>query len=166
MWPAQSSGGVLFCCVNISVPGLPLKQIQEVSVALGLHPRVRHEAEGGAVDAVAHTVGRLRIAGEHMPQMGVTSAAAHLCAAHAVAQVLPFHHSRAFDGLCEGRPSRLLTAMSLVSSYSCSFLLDLCRRSSAAFLPQGLFIFTVSTAAAEEGGAGGTDTLHSITIIK
>ena len=41
-----------------------------------------------------------------------------------------------------------------------------CRRSSAAFLPRGLFIFTVSTAAAEEGGIGGTDTLYSITIIK
>ena len=57
VWPAQSSGGFLFCCVNISVPGLSLKQIQKVSVALGLHFRVRHEAQGGAVDAVAHTVG-------------------------------------------------------------------------------------------------------------
>ena len=37
VWPAQSSGGFLFCCVNISVPGLSLKQIQKVSVALGLH---------------------------------------------------------------------------------------------------------------------------------
>ena len=71
MWSAQSSGGFLFCCVNISVSGLSLKQIQKVSVALGIHPRVRHEAEGGAVDAVAHTVGRLRIAGKHMTQMGV-----------------------------------------------------------------------------------------------
>lgn len=105
MWSAQSSRGFLFCCVNISVPGLSLKQIQKVSVALGLHPRVRHEAEGGAVDAVAHTVGRLRIAGEHMAQMGVAGAAAHLCAAHAVAQVLPFHHSRTLDGLCKGRPA-------------------------------------------------------------
>lgn len=72
VWPAQSNRGFLFCCVNISVPGLSLKQIQKVSVALGLHFCVRHEAEGGAVDAVAHTVGRLRIAGEHMTQMGVT----------------------------------------------------------------------------------------------
>jgi len=37
--------------------------------------------------------------------MGVAGAAAHLCAAHAVAQVLPFHHGRAFDGLCKGRPA-------------------------------------------------------------
>ena len=74
MWPAQSSRGFLFYCVNISVPGLSLKQIQKVSVALGLHFRVRHEAEGGAVDAVAHAVGRFRIAGEHMTQMGVTGA--------------------------------------------------------------------------------------------
>ena len=57
VWSAQSSRGFLFCCVNISVPGLSLKQIQEVSVALGLHFHVRHKAEGGAVDAVAHTVG-------------------------------------------------------------------------------------------------------------
>ena len=74
MWPTQLSGGFPFCCVNISVPSLSLKQIQKVSVALGLHPRVRHEAEGGAVDAVAHAVGRFRIAGEHMTQMGVTGA--------------------------------------------------------------------------------------------
>ena len=108
MWHAQSSGFFLFCCVNVFVCGLSLKQIQKVSVALGLHFRVRHEAEGGTVDAVAHAVGRLRIAGEHMTQMGVAGAAAHLCAAHAVAQVIPFHHSRTLDGLCNaGQPQPL-----------------------------------------------------------
>ena len=84
MWPAQSSGGFLFCCVNVFVCGLSLKQTQEVSVALGLHFRVRHEAQGGTVDAVAHAVGRLRIAGEYMTQMGVTGAAAHLRTAQVV----------------------------------------------------------------------------------
>ena len=33
------------------------------------------EAQGRAVDAVAHAVGRLRIAGEHMTEMGVSGAA-------------------------------------------------------------------------------------------
>ena len=51
-----------------------LKQIQEVSVAFGFHPFIRDEAEGCAVYAVAHAVGRLRVAGEHMTQMGVTGA--------------------------------------------------------------------------------------------
>ena len=32
------------------------------------------EAQGRAVDAVAHAVGRLRIAGEHMTEMGVSGA--------------------------------------------------------------------------------------------
>ena len=53
------------------------KQREQIAVALGLHPLVWDEAQGCAVDAVAHTVGRLRIAGEHMTEMGVSGAAAH-----------------------------------------------------------------------------------------
>ena len=41
-----------------------LKQVQEISVALGLHLRIGDEAERRAVDAVAHAVGGFRIAGE------------------------------------------------------------------------------------------------------
>ena len=43
-----------------------LEQIQKISVTLGLHLRIGDEAEGRAVDAVAHAVGGFRIAGEHM----------------------------------------------------------------------------------------------------
>lgn len=46
-----------------------LKQVQEISVALGFHLRIGDEAERRAVDAVAHAVGGFRIAGEHMPQI-------------------------------------------------------------------------------------------------
>ena len=46
-----------------------LKQIQQVSVPLGLHLRVGYEAERGAVDAVAHAVGGFRVAGEHMAKV-------------------------------------------------------------------------------------------------
>ena len=80
-----------------------LKQVQEVSVALGLHFFIGDEAQGRAVDAVAHAVGRLRVAGEHMAEMGVSGAASDLRAAHPVAQVLQFHHGRLFNGLCESR---------------------------------------------------------------
>ena len=80
-----------------------LKQVQEISVALGLHLRIGDEAERRAVDAVAHAVGGFRIAGEHMPEVGVSGAAAHLCAAHAEAVVLKLHHGRLFNGLCESR---------------------------------------------------------------
>ena len=52
-----------------------LKQVQEISVALGLHLRIGDEAERRAVDAVAHAVGGFRIAGEHMPEVGVSGAA-------------------------------------------------------------------------------------------
>ena len=63
------------------------------------------EAQGRAVDAVAHAVGRLRIAGEHMTEMGVSGAASDLRAAHSVAQILFFHHSGALDRLCKGGPA-------------------------------------------------------------
>ena len=45
-----------------------LKQIQEIPVPLGLHFFIGDEAQGCAVDAVAHAVGRLRVAGEHMTE--------------------------------------------------------------------------------------------------
>ena len=63
------------------------------------------EAQGRAVDAVAHAVGRLRIAGEHMTEMGVSGSASDLRAAHSVAQILFFHHSGAIDRLCKGGPA-------------------------------------------------------------
>ena len=34
-----------------------LKQVQEISVALGLHFFIGHKAQGYAVDAVAHAIG-------------------------------------------------------------------------------------------------------------
>ena len=81
------------------------KQREQVSVALGLHFFIGDEAQGRAVNAVAHAVGRLRVAGEHMAEMGVSGAASDLRAAHPVAQVLQFHHGRLFNGLCESRPA-------------------------------------------------------------
>ena len=72
-----------------------LKQVQQVSVALGLHFFVWDEAQGCAVDAVAHAIGGLRIAVEHMTKVRISGTASDLCAAHAVAQVLQFHHGRA-----------------------------------------------------------------------
>ena len=69
-----------------------LKQVQEVPVPLGFHPFIRDEAEGCAVYAVAHAVGRLRVAGEHVAEVGVSGAASDLRAAHPVAQILFFHH--------------------------------------------------------------------------
>ena len=65
-----------------------LEQIQKISVALCFHLCVRHKAEGRAVDAVAHAIGGLRIAGEHMTKVRISGTASDLCAAHAVAQVL------------------------------------------------------------------------------
>ena len=52
-----------------------LKQIQEVSVALGLHFFIGDEAQSRTVDAVAHAIGGLRIAGEHVAEMGTISEA-------------------------------------------------------------------------------------------
>ncbi len=82
-----------------------LEQIQKISVALCFHLCVRHKAEGRAVDAVAHAIGGLRIAGEHMTKVRISGTASDLCAAHAVAQVLQFHHGRLFNGLCKSRPA-------------------------------------------------------------
>ena len=48
--------------------------MQQVSVALGLHPLIWDEAQGRAVDAVAHAVGRLRIAGEPVSYTRIKSA--------------------------------------------------------------------------------------------
>lgn len=82
-----------------------MQKTPKVSVALGLHFFIGDEAQGRAVDAVAHAVGRLRIAGEHMTEMGVSGAASDLRAAHSVAQILFFHHSGALDRLCKGGPA-------------------------------------------------------------
>ena len=70
------------------------KQREQVSVAFGLHFFIGDEAQGRAVDAVAHAVRRLRIAGEYMAEMGVSGAASDLRAAHSVAQILFLHHGR------------------------------------------------------------------------
>ena len=82
-----------------------LEQIQKISVTLCFHLCVRHKAQGRTVDAVAHAIGGLRIAGEHMTKVRISGTASDLRAAHAVAQVLQFHHSRLFNGLCESRPA-------------------------------------------------------------
>ena len=82
-----------------------LKQIQEVSVALGLHFFIGDEAQSRTVDAVAHAIGGLRIAGEHMTKVRISGTASDLCAAHPVAQILFFHYGRALDRLCKGRPA-------------------------------------------------------------
>ena len=83
-----------------------LEQIQKISVTLCFHLCVRHKAQGRTVDAVAHAIiGGLRIAGEHMTKVRISGTASDLCAAHAVAQVLQFHHGRLFNGLCESRPA-------------------------------------------------------------
>ena len=82
-----------------------LKQIQEVSVPLGLHFFIGDEAQGRTVDAVAHAIGGLRIAGEHMTKVRISGAASDLRAAHPVAQILFFHHSGALDRLCKGGPA-------------------------------------------------------------
>ena len=50
------------------------KQREQVSVALGLHFFIGDEAQSRTVDAVAHAVGRLRVAGEHMTEVGVSGA--------------------------------------------------------------------------------------------
>ena len=47
-----------------------LKQVQEVPVALGLHFFIGDKAQGRTVNAVAHAIGGLRIAGEHMAEVG------------------------------------------------------------------------------------------------
>ena len=80
-----------------------LEQIQKISVALCFHLCVRHKAEGRAVDAVAHAIGGLRLAGEHMTKVRISGTASDLCTAPAVAQILQFHHGRLFNGLCESR---------------------------------------------------------------
>ena len=41
-----------------------LEQIQKISVTLCFHLCVRHKAQGRTVDAVAHAIGGLRIAGD------------------------------------------------------------------------------------------------------
>ena len=82
-----------------------LEQIQKISVTLCFHLCVRHKAQGRTVDAVAHAIGGLRIAGEHMTKVRISGTASDLCTAHAVAQVLQFHHGRVLDGLCESRPA-------------------------------------------------------------
>ena len=82
-----------------------LKQVQEVSVPLGLQLRIRHEAERGAVDAVAHAVGLFRVTGEHMAQVRVSGAASDLRAPHPVAHILQLHHGRLLDGLGKGGPA-------------------------------------------------------------
>ena len=80
-----------------------LEQIQKISVTLCFHLCVRHKAQGRTVDAVAHAIGGLRIAGEQMTKVRISGTASDLCTAHAVAQVLQFHHGRLFNGLCESR---------------------------------------------------------------
>ena len=80
-----------------------LEQIQEVSVALGLHFFIGDEAQGRTVDAVAHAIGGLRLAGEHMTKVRISGTASDLCTAPAVAQILQFHHGSLFNGLCESR---------------------------------------------------------------
>ena len=77
--------------------------MQQISVALGFHFFIGDEAQGRAVDAVAYAVGRLRVAGEHVAEVGVSGAASDLRAAHPVAQILFFHYGRALNGLCKGR---------------------------------------------------------------
>ena len=82
-----------------------LEQIQKISVTLCFHLCVRHKAQGRTVDAVAHAIGGLRIAGEHMTKVRISGAASDLRAAHSVAQILFFHHSGALDRLCKGGPA-------------------------------------------------------------
>ena len=45
------------------------KQREQVSIALGLHFFIGDEAQGCAVDAVAHAIGGFRVAGEHMAKV-------------------------------------------------------------------------------------------------
>ena len=40
-----------------------------------------------------------------MTKVRISGTASDLCTAHAVAQVLQFHHGRLFNGLCESRPA-------------------------------------------------------------
>ena len=69
-----------------------LEQIQKISVALCFHLCVRHKAEGRAVDAVAHAIGGLRIAGEHMTKVRISGTASDLCTAHAVVELEDLSH--------------------------------------------------------------------------
>ena len=82
-----------------------LEQIQKISVALCFHLCVRHKAQGRTVDAVAHAIGGLRIAGEHMTKVRISGTASDLRAANSVAQILFLHHGRALNGLCKGGPA-------------------------------------------------------------
>ena len=67
---------------------LLFEQVEEISVALGLHLRVRYKTQRRAVDAVTHAVGGLRVIGKHVAEMGIASAAAHLGSTHSEAVVL------------------------------------------------------------------------------
>ena len=82
-----------------------LKQIQKISVAFGLHPGVGDKAQRGAVDAVAHAVGGLRVPAEHMPQVRIPSPASHLSTMHSEAIVRALHYGGGFDGSGKGRPA-------------------------------------------------------------
>ena len=59
-----------------------LEQIQKISVTLCFHLCVRHKTQGRTVDAVAHAIGGLWIAGEHMTKVRIYGTASELCTAH------------------------------------------------------------------------------------
>ena len=63
------------------------------------------ETEGSTVDAVAQSAGPGRTVFKHMAQVGITLAAAHLHAVHAVAAVREFRDGTGHDRLCKAGPS-------------------------------------------------------------
>ena len=66
---------------------------------------IRDRAQGGAVDAVAHAVGGLRVAGEHVAQVRIPGQTSDLGAVHPMAVVWELHHSGLLDGLGKGGPA-------------------------------------------------------------
>ena len=80
-------------------------QIQICPVSFLLHPAAGNEAEGSAVDAVAQSAGPGRTVFKHMAQVGITHAAAHLHAVHAMTAVRKLRDGAGHDRLCKAGPS-------------------------------------------------------------
>ena len=80
--------------------------MQQVPIALFFHILFGDKPQRGAVDAVAHAAFVFGTIVKQMPQMRVSSRAAHLCAEHAKAPVGVLLQPRARDGLGEARPAR------------------------------------------------------------
>ena len=94
----------VLCCYSMPRRGR-FEQGQPSGIAFALHVGLRHEAEGGAVDAVAQSAGGFRAVVEDVTQMGIAAGTTHLGALHTVAAVVVFGQEVGVDGFGEGRPA-------------------------------------------------------------